>query len=182
MTAFDAILLVGIIVVGALRLHGFRALRVVRSIVVEQSGVIRAMTSSLAQRVVELEHANEEITRLNGIIDDLRGEVVEPAVARQKLLDERVARLAALTEDERKTLLDSKCRHCGGIHERACPRVKRMVFGPNSIVPAEIEFFPDSEWSQADILWPEEIVAAAADKLYSERTGSQQREVLVIHG
>jgi hypothetical protein len=48
------------------------------------------------------------------------------------------------------------CRHCGGLHPRSCPRVRRMAFHPNGTL-AEVEFWPDDQWSDDNILWPEEL-------------------------
>jgi len=48
------------------------------------------------------------------------------------------------------------CKHCGGIHARACPRVKRMTFHPNGSL-AEIEFWEAGVWPEDNVAWPEEI-------------------------
>lgn len=48
------------------------------------------------------------------------------------------------------------CRHCGGLHPRSCPRVKRMAFHSNGTL-AEVEFWPDGEWSDENVIWPEEL-------------------------
>lgn len=47
-----------------------------------------------------------------------------------------------------------QCSHCGGVHLRACPRVKRMIFDKNQLV--EVEFFEDGQWDATNILWPED--------------------------
>lgn len=49
------------------------------------------------------------------------------------------------------------CAHCGGIHARACPRVKRLVFHPGSGgILAEVEFWPHGKWPEDGIIWPED--------------------------
>lgn len=48
------------------------------------------------------------------------------------------------------------CAHCGGRHVRACPRVKRMAWHPGGAL-AEIEFWPDDQWSDAHVIWQEEL-------------------------
>lgn len=48
------------------------------------------------------------------------------------------------------------CQHCRGLHSRACPRVKTMAFHPNGSL-ATIEFWPDGQWSDANVIWPDEV-------------------------
>jgi len=73
----------------------------------------------------------------------------------------------SLTREAAELFLDDEgklkpaCRHCGGMHVRACPRVKRLVFSSGDGV-GEVEFWPDGEWSEDDVVWPEEIVEALA--------------------
>lgn len=52
------------------------------------------------------------------------------------------------------------CRHCGGSHARACPRVKRLVFKPTGGQDdiAEVEYFPWGEWPDDFIIWPEDEI------------------------
>jgi hypothetical protein len=68
-----------------------------------------------------------------------------------------------LSEDDRKLVRDSfasgkgVCQHCGGIHLRACPRIRRIVFRKADEV-AEVEFWPQSmiSWPEG-IIWPEDV-------------------------
>ena len=48
------------------------------------------------------------------------------------------------------------CQHCGGRHARACPRVKRFRFHPTGAL-AEVVFWPEGEWSDEHVLWPEDL-------------------------
>lgn len=48
------------------------------------------------------------------------------------------------------------CMHCGGLHLRACPRVKRIVFHRKDEI-SEVEYWP--EWPDDHIIWPEDIYA-----------------------
>lgn len=48
------------------------------------------------------------------------------------------------------------CQHCGGRHARACPRVKRLKFHPTGAL-AEVAFWPDGEWSDDHVIWPEDL-------------------------
>ena len=68
-----------------------------------------------------------------------------------------------LPEEDRKLVRErfasgrDVCPHCGGLHLRACPRVRRMVFRKADEV-GEVEFWPQSmiEWPEG-IIWPEEV-------------------------
>lgn len=51
---------------------------------------------------------------------------------------------------------DEACRHCGGIHVRACPRVKLMRFHPNGSL-AEVEFWQENQWSDDHVVWSDQI-------------------------
>jgi DNA-binding transcriptional regulator YiaG len=46
------------------------------------------------------------------------------------------------------------CQWCGGVHPRACPRVKRIVYNENRQV-TEVEYFPDGAWPKGDIVFPD---------------------------
>jgi hypothetical protein len=49
------------------------------------------------------------------------------------------------------------CTDCGGIHKRACPRVKRQVWlrtGAGAGERTEVEYW--QEYDQTGIIWPEE--------------------------
>ncbi len=46
------------------------------------------------------------------------------------------------------------CAHCGGVHPRACPRVKRIVYGDNRQI-AEVEYWADGSWPTADVVFPD---------------------------
>lgn len=46
------------------------------------------------------------------------------------------------------------CEHCGGIHRRACPRVKRIERLGNGNVTA-VEYF--RKYDDSGILWPEDV-------------------------
>ena len=52
-----------------------------------------------------------------------------------------------------KQLVYAPCVHCGGVHERACPRVKRIDKLGNGNVTA-VEYV--RTFDETGILWPEE--------------------------
>lgn len=47
------------------------------------------------------------------------------------------------------------CLHCGGIHVRSCPRIKRQAFSGGNLI--EAEYWPDRDWPKTGIVWPDEI-------------------------
>lgn len=73
--------------------------------------------------------------------------------------------MADLTPQERqnaKLIFEGKvegreaCIHCGGIHLRACRRVKRAEWHPDGSL-LKVWYWPDGSWSEANTVWPEEI-------------------------
>jgi hypothetical protein len=47
------------------------------------------------------------------------------------------------------------CVHCGGVHLRACRRVKAVKWHVDGTV-IEAEYWPDGQWDEAGIIWPED--------------------------
>ncbi len=93
--------------------------------------------------------------------------------------DERRRRLALLTDEERAAQLALRCSWCGGIHERACPRLRSIRFRPDGTTPTAVEFW--EHWDASDVIWPEDYVAAQADALAKERDDAP-RDLRVIVG
>lgn len=86
------------------------------------------------------------------VVDEhtITGTVVRPA-----------RRVASMDSTERAALRKAfddgrACPQCGGLHTRACPRVKRIVYNAAGGV-SEVEFFPPGTWSDDAIIWPEDI-------------------------
>jgi hypothetical protein len=48
------------------------------------------------------------------------------------------------------------CMHCGGIHLRACRRVKKATYHADGSL-LKVEYWKDGDWSEDEILWPEDI-------------------------
>ena len=71
-----------------------------------------------------------------------------------------VAEPAGFTDDEAREIWrlfrDRQCDHCGGGHARACPRIKRLEFHPNTALAA-VEFWPDGKWPIEHVSWPEDL-------------------------
>ena len=50
------------------------------------------------------------------------------------------------------------CEDCGGLHKRACPRVKRQVWlrtGAGDGQRIEVEYWPPG-WDDTGVVWPED--------------------------
>lgn len=73
--------------------------------------------------------------------------------------------IAALLEVDKKTGKTvfelRQCQHCGGVHDRACPRVKRMSFTPSGGL-AEVEFW--DRWDAANVIFPEMLGVIGDDE------------------
>lgn len=50
---------------------------------------------------------------------------------------------------------ENACTDCGGIHKRACPRVKRKVFHGNGNL-VEVEYWKHGQWDETGVIWPED--------------------------
>lgn len=71
----------------------------------------------------------------------------------------------ALTPDEKIALRavfptrpESACKHCGGYHLRACPRIKRIAWigeGAGTGNEVEVEYWP--AFDDENIIWPEDV-------------------------
>jgi hypothetical protein len=70
---------------------------------------------------------------------------------------------------------EQACKHCGGLHLRACPRVRRLVMRNRDEI-SEVEFWPDGKWDDSMIVWPEDVFedyqAGEADGTGSEEASS----------
>jgi hypothetical protein len=127
--------------------------------------------SALEQAAVAIEASTAE-----RVAAEERAEAAERKLSSR---EEQRARLAMLTEEEVTAQLSGRCLHCGGIHERACPRVRSLRFRPDGITPLAVEFW--EHWDASEVIWPEDYVAAQADALAQERTGTP-RDLKVIVG
>jgi hypothetical protein len=68
-----------------------------------------------------------------------------------------------LSEDDKRVLRarfeDDACRWCGGLHQRECPRLKKIIFNPaDDRAVREVEFWNDTEWDRSSVLWPEDLI------------------------
>ena len=62
----------------------------------------------------------------------------------------------AQKRDAQAAFADGKaCGDCGGIHARACPRVKRKVFHPNGNL-IEVSYWRHGQWDESAVIFPED--------------------------
>lgn len=54
------------------------------------------------------------------------------------------------------------CEDCGGIHQRACPRIRRQAWigqGSAAGTRTEVEYWRDGRWDDSGVIWPEDAFA-----------------------
>ncbi|WAL67132.1 hypothetical protein ORV05_04910 [Amycolatopsis cynarae] len=84
-----------------------------------------------------------------------------------------------MSEADRKALLERseggvteferrQCEHCGGVHSRACYRVKRRVerTTPDGGRTVEVEYW--DTWQQPYVIWPESLGVLAEEEVGGE--------------
>lgn len=59
-----------------------------------------------------------------------------------------------LFEEHKRNYPPAVCEHCHGVHPRACPRVKRVVYDEHRRV-TEVEYWPDAAWSKDHVIFPD---------------------------
>lgn len=74
---------------------------------------------------------------------------------------------------EAQQVFDSQgqCGSCGGLHSRACPRVKRIHqrfsetkgLQSRELIETEIEYFEHGKWPTEDIIFPEDAYEDSDD-------------------
>lgn len=73
---------------------------------------------------------------------------------------------AGLTPEERRALTQKdstgtsaferlRCNECGGVHTRACPRVKSISHSPGG--ERKVEYFEWGQWPTDQVTWPEDV-------------------------
>jgi hypothetical protein len=100
--------------------------------------------------------------------DDIAPRIIERlSAARQELEAAQRPREPEYTPEEATEMLRvfraQTCRHCGGAHARACPRVRRLTFHPDAKLAA-VEFWPDGKWSDEFVQWPESLPLAPEEE------------------
>lgn len=96
-----------------------------------------------------------------------------PARVRAWRVRSRDARKLTREEIEKLFPQADKCGHCGGWHQIACPKVKRIKFASGSNSIEEVEFWPwtmdsrghvQASWPTDQIIWPWQL----ADRIKEE--------------
>jgi hypothetical protein len=83
----------------------------------------------------------------------------EPVAPAGRLDADDVAALLARDKNTGLTDFEARqCQHCRGLHSRACPRIKRIKYDTErGGAVAEVEYWRDDEWSDAHVIWPEDL-------------------------
>jgi hypothetical protein len=67
----------------------------------------------------------------------------------------------ALSPDEVRAWWEAyrseRCTWCGGLHVRACPRVKSFRFDGAGEKVLEVTFWRDGDWDDSFVSWPEDV-------------------------
>lgn len=67
---------------------------------------------------------------------------------------------------EGKVQGQAPCQHCGGIHLRACRRVKSAEWHPDGTL-LKVTYWKDGgwkEWSDDEVVWPEDAYDAGEEE------------------
>jgi hypothetical protein len=73
-----------------------------------------------------------------------------------------VSELTAQERYDARQILEGKvkgrepCVHCGGLHLRACRRLKRAEWHSDGTL-LKAWYWPDGKWDESEIVWPEDI-------------------------
>lgn len=77
-----------------------------------------------------------------------------------------MAKLSKQQRAEARQAFDEhgQCPFCGGLHSRACARVKKIrnryseTRGTqvSELIEQEVEYWPHGEWPTTEIIWPED--------------------------
>jgi hypothetical protein len=69
----------------------------------------------------------------------------------------------SMDELTKKELLErfatDACKWCGGLHQRECPRIRKIIYNPSDErYVREVEFWADKDWDHSGVLWPEDLI------------------------
>ena len=79
-----------------------------------------------------------------------------PTAFAEPVRPEKVDELTPEEQAEaRKQWRANKCTWCGGLHLRACPRVKKFEFGNDGKTVTSVEFW--ERWPKGDVVFPEDM-------------------------
>lgn len=68
-----------------------------------------------------------------------------------------------MDDDTRRELMarleTDACRWCGGLHQKECPRIRKITYNPSDDrMVREVEFWADGEWNSSGVIFPEDLV------------------------
>lgn len=94
---------------------------------------------------------------------------ITQGAAPEPLSAEELAELVELIAANREFIRVHGCLHCGGLHVRACPRIKSQVLrGPEV---TEVEFWPPGTWEHL-VYFPDTTTATAPASPVTEPSGT----------
>lgn len=163
----------------ALALIGCCAI-ITRHTVVEagmQRDTWHARWTTAAAQVVELaaRPSCEELAAVQAQLDEaLAPPPLDPQLAADLMAEVKVEPLiTGLPETTTTVWAQRCCQHCGGLHTRACPRVRSISYSSDG-KPSQVDFWPDGRWPTDGVLWLDEVIAAAALATDAEEVSGQK--------
>lgn len=62
-----------------------------------------------------------------------------------------------------------QCPYCGGWHQHACPKVKRITYAEGSQNAKDVEFFDHGRWPRDQVIWPWDLAARIKESPEEEK-------------
>lgn len=91
-----------------------------------------------------------------------RRDRIDPAQAKALLAEVDLPSFPGVTPGKSTVFAAQSCQHCGGLHSRACPRVRRISYQDGG-KPAEVEFWPHGAWPAHQVIFLEDVIDAAGE-------------------
>ena len=122
----------------------------------EQQAVHETAARELGARVVELEGLLEEATTAPA------PDRLDPELAQQLLKEvDEPAPFPGVAGGKTTVFAQQACSHCGGLHSKVCPRIRRISYHETGKV-SEVVFWRAGQWPVDEVVWLEDVHEAAA--------------------
>jgi type II secretory pathway pseudopilin PulG len=117
---------------------------------------------ALGERVTELQCLLEEATAAPA------SDTLDPELAQQLLAEvDEPQPFPGVAGGKTTVFAQQACSHCGGLHSKVCPRIRRISYHETGKV-AEVVFWRAGQWPTDEVIWLEDVHEAAASLEPSE--------------